>query len=194
MYIGWGRREQEILTEIQDTECCKSLPRMRTFNIIYVLHDVLVQLCPVVSDFCRIDNIEALAKHIRQYWIIILLVQVTDVPYGTKQLCKAILVYCRRDTQQRTWDILIKIRYFSSYIWNFCLQNGDYFVCSSKGWIILIVGEILCPFSLWRHQMEAFSALMSLCAGNSPVTGELPSQSASNAGFDVSLMWVRISN
>ena len=28
----------------------------------------------------------------------------------------------------------------------------------------------------WRHQMEAFSALLALCAGNSPVTGEFPSQ------------------
>ena len=30
--------------------------------------------------------------------------------------------------------------------------------------------------SRWRHKMEAFSALLSLCAGNSPVTGEFPSQ------------------
>ena len=28
----------------------------------------------------------------------------------------------------------------------------------------------------WRHQMEAFSRLLVLCAGNSPVTGEFPSQ------------------
>ena len=28
----------------------------------------------------------------------------------------------------------------------------------------------------WRHQMEAFSALLALCAGNSPVTGEFPAQ------------------
>ena len=28
----------------------------------------------------------------------------------------------------------------------------------------------------WRHQMETFSALLALCAGNSPVTGEFPSQ------------------
>ena len=27
-----------------------------------------------------------------------------------------------------------------------------------------------------RHQMETFSALLGLCAGNSPVTGEFPSQ------------------
>ena len=28
----------------------------------------------------------------------------------------------------------------------------------------------------WRHQMETFSALMALCEGNPPITGELPSQ------------------
>ena len=36
-----------------------------------------------------------------------------------------------------------------------------------------------CPgkYSLWwRHQMETFSALLALCEGNSPVTGEFPSQ------------------
>ena len=26
----------------------------------------------------------------------------------------------------------------------------------------------------WRHQMETFSALLAICAGNSPVTGEFP--------------------
>ena len=28
----------------------------------------------------------------------------------------------------------------------------------------------------WRHQMETVSALLALCAGNSPVIGEFPSQ------------------
>ena len=28
----------------------------------------------------------------------------------------------------------------------------------------------------WHHQMETFSALLALCVGNSPVTGEFPSQ------------------
>ena len=28
----------------------------------------------------------------------------------------------------------------------------------------------------WRHQMETFSALLALCAGNSPATGEFPTQ------------------
>ena len=38
--------------------------------------------------------------------------------------------------------------------WNCCLRNGGHLVQSC-----------------WRHQMEAFSALLALCAVNSPVTG-----------------------
>ena len=30
--------------------------------------------------------------------------------------------------------------------------------------------------SWWRHQMETFSALLAICAGNSPVPGEFPAQ------------------
>ena len=37
----------------------------------------------------------------------------------------------------------------------------------------------------WRHQMETFSALLALCAGNSPVTGEVPSQRPVTRSFDV---------
>ena len=37
----------------------------------------------------------------------------------------------------------------------------------------------------WRHQMEIFSALLVLCAGNSPVIGELPAQRPVTRSFDV---------
>ena len=37
----------------------------------------------------------------------------------------------------------------------------------------------------WRHQMETFSALLALCAGNSPVPGELSSQRPVTRSFDV---------
>ena len=30
--------------------------------------------------------------------------------------------------------------------------------------------------SWWRHQMETFSALLALCVGNSPVSGDFPTQ------------------
>ena len=39
--------------------------------------------------------------------------------------------------------------------------------------------------SWWRHQMETFSALLALCAGNSPVSGEFPSQKPVTRSFDV---------
>ena len=35
---------------------------------------------------------------------------------------------------------------------------------------------------------KLFSALLALCAENSPVAGEFPSQRASNSDFDVSLI------
>ena len=41
--------------------------------------------------------------------------------------------------------------------------NGDVDIYTIKSW--------------WRHQMETFSAWLALCEGNSPVTGEFPSQS-----------------
>ena len=38
----------------------------------------------------------------------------------------------------------------------------------------------------WRHQMETFSALLAVCAGNSPVPGEFPAQRPVTRSFDVS--------
>ena len=40
-------------------------------------------------------------------------------------------------------------------------------------------------FSWWRHQMETFSALLAICAGNSPVTGEFHAQRPVTRSFDV---------
>ena len=36
----------------------------------------------------------------------------------------------------------------------------------------------------WRHQMETFSALLVICAGNSPVPGEFPTQRPVTRSFD----------
>ena len=47
--------------------------------------------------------------------------------------------------------------------------------------------RFICLYSSpwWRHQMETFSALLVLCAGNSPVTSEFPSQRPLTRSFDV---------
>ena len=39
--------------------------------------------------------------------------------------------------------------------------------------------------SRWRHQMETFSPLLAICAGNSPASGEFPAQRQVTRSFDV---------
>ena len=43
----------------------------------------------------------------------------------------------------------------------------------------------VCNNPWWRHQMETFSALLAICAGNSPVPGEFPAQRPVTRSFDV---------
>ena len=40
-------------------------------------------------------------------------------------------------------------------------------------------------YAWWRHQIETFSALLAICAGNSPVTGEFPARRPVTRSFDV---------
>ena len=57
--------------------------------------------------------------------------------------------------------------------------------------IIYITGQMTIPCRpaaagpWWRHQMKTFSALLALCAGNSLVTGEFPSQRPVTRSFDI---------
>ena len=45
---------------------------------------------------------------------------------------------------------------------------------------------ILCSvWAWWSHQMETFSALLTLCEGNPPVTDEFPTQRPVTRGFEV---------
>ena len=46
-------------------------------------------------------------------------------------------------------------------------------------------GHSALAMAWWRHQMEKFSALLAICAGNTPVTGEFPAQRAVTRSFDV---------
>ena len=57
---------------------------------------------------------------------------------------------------------------FLGYFFLFCFFN-------------LMCGQI----TWWRHQMEIFSALLAICAGNSPVPGEFPTQRPVTRSFDV---------
>ena len=50
---------------------------------------------------------------------------------------------------------------------------------SSNGNIFRVTG------TWWRHQMEQFSTLLAICAGNSPVTDEFPTQRPVKRSFGV---------
>ena len=51
---------------------------------------------------------------------------------------------------------------------------------------------ILADTPWWRHQMEKFSALLAICAVNSPVSGEFPAQRPVKRSFDVFFICVWI--
>ena len=62
---------------------------------------------------------------------------------------------------------------------------------ATVGWQVLLIAETQMPSEgkksnpWWRHQMETFSALLAICAGNSPVPGEFPAQRPVTRSFDV---------
>ena len=60
-------------------------------------------------------------------------------------------------------------------------------ILSLAALIAEMVSNQFSPFGLswWRHQMDTFSALLAICAGNSPVTGEFPTQRPESRSFDV---------
>ena len=62
----------------------------------------------------------------------------------------------------------LKLKGILNYIWSH-LWNYDL-------WGICVLMSNIGETSWWRHEMETFFALLALCAGNSPVTGEFPSQ------------------
>ena len=72
-----------------------------------------------------------------------------------------------------------------------CLNNISlHMITSWHGNISLITGPSWGEStghrsSWWRHQMETFSALLTICAGNSPVPGEFPTQRPVSRSFDI---------
>ena len=70
-------------------------------------------------------------------------------------LCKSYLCFqCERCNSER-------------YGWKWPIQNHNRIQSKARRG---------CTLSWWRHEMEAFSALLAICAGNSPITGQFPSQ------------------
>ena len=77
--------------------------------------------------------------------------------------------------------------------WRFCSYTYMHYQAWEKRTTSAIEKDMACwscniwtPLhSWWRHQIESFSALLALCAGNPPVTGEFPAQKPVTRCFDV---------
>ena len=52
-------------------------------------------------------------------------------------------------------------------------------------WCRFVIFVTVIRRAWWRHQMETLSTLLAICAGNSPVTDELPTQRPVTRSFDV---------
>ena len=70
------------------------------------------------------------------------------------------------------------------------IQEMRHLKCRLKMSAILLMPWCINPW--WRHQMETFSALLAICAVNSPGTGEFPAQRSVTRSFDFSLICVWI--
>ena len=68
---------------------------------------------------------------------------------------------------------------------SYCYKPLTYKFHSFTHSVVQVAHCQLYPSSWWRHQMETFFALLAICAGNSPVTSEFPTQRPVTRSFDV---------
>ena len=69
--------------------------------------------------------------------------------------------------------------------WRKFRQNDDISASDSDHSRRKILCDTTHNLTWWRHQMETFSALLAICAGNSPVPGEFPTQRPVTRSFEV---------
>ena len=78
------------------------------------------------------------------------------------------------------------------------LESGDSItlICLHTNWpkAFILHGKNVCVHrhTWWGHQMETFSVLLAICAGNSPVPVNSPHKRPVTRSFDVSLICVWI--
>ena len=86
---------------------------------------------------------------------------------------------------------ILHIYHKLSYLLHFYLRNFRFTERQQQHWKFVVIATYCCVPTrnigiIWRrHQMETFSELLDLCAGNWLVTGEFPSQRPVTRSFDV---------
>ena len=93
--------------------------------------------------------------------------------------CDLIVTPPKPRRYKETWFSYVSVMQFILRIKNHAYFSRFSVICCD----LVIVDFTHMPW--WRHQMEIFSALLAICAGNSPVTGEFPTQRPVTRSFDV---------
>ena len=94
------------------------------------------------------------------------------------------MVHTRQIPSHIYWCIIfftVMIQFVGVSFWNLHIMGTQLI----RFWLVNLW---LCNriVSLWRYQIETCCALLAICAGNSPVTGEFPAQRPVTRSFDVS--------
>ena len=128
-------------------------------------------------------------------WWVVLYITITYVLYLWERHCKHSNQTNSFNTSRPRQDG----RHFADNIFKFISLHANccilirilkFWKCFTRN--VLIPLQFMCRIhncfpreSWWRHQMETFSALLAICARNSPVPGELPTQRPLTRSFDV---------
>ena len=98
--------------------------------------------------------------------------------------CKYLVIFCSTKT---TMALKACVLYWWKLFKHFSLLLSwwTYFLDLILYPVQLYIDPCYHRVSWWRHHMETISALLALCAGNSPVTGEFPSQRPVTRSYDV---------
>ena len=92
-----------------------------------------------------------------------------------------------RKLKSREISLVATTRFNHASILKFCTER-PYDLCKIYKRLVnweISYGQTRYNETWWRHQMETFSVLLALCAGNSSVTGEFFAQKPVTRSFDV---------
>ena len=105
------------------------------------------------------------------------------------------VLYCLYSVGNKITTIITTDEIYDITVYDLELHNAA-LLPHSGSWLLLCphVLRLLLLLSWWRHQMETFSALLAICAGNSPVSGEFPAERPVTRSFDVFFICVWINS
>ena len=147
-----------------------------SYSLVFTLHHFNITIIQAGFKAMNICSVECLSKIfflsiIIMQWMglyVIVMAVIWQTTFSNS-FCGMLLCF------EYHWHLLWRIHFT---LWNHCLYLDQWFLS-------LLMHLCVSRPRWWRHQMETVSALLAICAGNSPVTGEFPAQRPVTRSFDV---------